>query len=115
MAMHYFACKRAQRDGEDFEAWPSLLFEPANLVAQVFGEATSMCGRFFKVVVVQGDAKSHGGNHRLAEASTLGKDLDKLMVQWSSKKSEFLVSSSVLDMSMAFTHDRLTSFCVHCQ
>ncbi|KAK4135178.1 hypothetical protein BT67DRAFT_433929 [Trichocladium antarcticum] len=34
--------------GEDFEAWPTVIFEPANLVAQVFGEVTGLWGKYFK-------------------------------------------------------------------
>jgi hypothetical protein len=70
-AMGYQNCLRFAREGLDFEAWPTIMFEPANLVAQVFGEVTDLWGKYFKVIVVQGDAKSHGGNARLGEGAML--------------------------------------------
>ncbi|GAB1309796.1 hypothetical protein MFIFM68171_00006 [Madurella fahalii] len=82
VAMDYFNCLRCKEDGTEFTASPTIMFEPPNLVAQVFNEIMGLWGKFFTVVVAQGDAKSHGGNTRLAQAAELGADLPNLINKW---------------------------------
>lgn len=52
IAMDYFRYVRAKENGEPFEARPTIMFEPPNLVAQVFHEITSLWGKLFHVFVV---------------------------------------------------------------
>ncbi|GAB1319818.1 hypothetical protein MFIFM68171_10028 [Madurella fahalii] len=66
VAIDYFNCLRCKEDGTEFTASPTIMFEPPNLVAQVFNEIMGLWGKFFTVVVAQGDAKSYRGNTRLA-------------------------------------------------
>ena len=88
VVISYNDYKRRAAAGEPLDAWPSIFFEPPNLVAQVFNEVTGFFGQFFKVVVVQGCAVSHGSNTRLAEASDLGRDLPGLMEKWKRRKHD---------------------------
>ncbi|GAB1316811.1 hypothetical protein MFIFM68171_07021 [Madurella fahalii] len=62
VAMDYFNCLRCKEDGTEFTA--------------------ESHHHFFTVVVAQGDAKSHGGNTRLAQAAELGADLPNLINKW---------------------------------
>ena len=86
--MSYYKWKRRKEAGEPVDAWPTIFFEPPNLVAQVFNEITSFFGQLFTVVVVQGHPSSHGNNSRLAEASQRGRELRDLMGRWKSQKDD---------------------------
>ena len=86
--MSYYKWKRRKAAGAPVDAWPTIFFEPPNLVAQVFNEITSFFRQIFTVVVVQGHPSSHGSNSRLAKASQRGKEFRTLMQEWKLQKDD---------------------------
>ncbi len=86
--MSYYKWKRRKEAGESVDAWPTIFFEPPNLVAQVFNEIMGFFGEIFTLVVVHGHPSSHGSNSPLAEASKRGEGIRGLMQKWKSHKDD---------------------------
>lgn len=66
-------CVRLQREGKPFKAQPTIIFEPLNLVSQMFNEIVSLWAKFFNVAdPLLAEARPHpSGNMTVAdEAAT---------------------------------------------